>query len=195
MTQSSENGLESLEEQKVDWDTFKDNTEYVGESYTYANARQEEFGDMPDPYHSTLLEDLEQQVSLLHLAEDEQLIADQILGSLDEDGYFRREAIAIADNIAFNHGVYVDEEDVEVVRQKIQRLDPLGIASTDLQDCLQIQLGHSDTDMPSKELALGIVKDAWNLFEKKHFEKIGESLRSVRGRTKGGFQYNTAYGS
>mgnify|MGYP001188577883 FL=1 len=172
MTQSSENGLESLEEQKVDWDTFKDNTEYDGESYTYANARQEEFGDMPDPYYSTLLEDLEQQVSLLHLAEDEQLIADQILGSLDEDGYFRREAIAIADNIAFNHGVYVDEEDVEVVRQKIQRLDPLGIASTDLQDCLQIQLGHSDTDMPGKELAIGIVKDAWNLFEKKHFEKI-----------------------
>ena len=40
MTQSSENGLESLEEQKVDWDTFKDNTEYDGESYTYANARQ-----------------------------------------------------------------------------------------------------------------------------------------------------------
>ena len=35
MTQSSENGLESLEEQKVDWDTFKDNTEYDGESYTY----------------------------------------------------------------------------------------------------------------------------------------------------------------
>ena len=88
MTQSSENGLESLEEQKVDWDTFKDNTEYDGESYTYANARQEEFGDMPDPYYSTLLEDLEQQVSLLHIAEDEQLIADQILGSLDVDGYF-----------------------------------------------------------------------------------------------------------
>ena len=61
---------------------------------------------------------------------------------------------------------------MEVVRQKIQRLDPLGIASTDLQDCLQIQLGHSDTDMPGKELAIGIVKDAWNLFEKKHFEKI-----------------------
>ena len=48
---------------------------------------------MPDPYHSTLLEDLEQQVSLLHLAEDEQLIADQILGSLDEDGYFRRKLL------------------------------------------------------------------------------------------------------
>ena len=46
-TQSSEKGLESLEEQKVDWDTFKDNTEYDGESYTYANARLlEEFGDI-----------------------------------------------------------------------------------------------------------------------------------------------------
>ena len=91
---------------------------------------------------------------------------------MDEDGYFRREAIAIADNIAFNHGVYVDEEDVEVVRRKIQQLDPLGIASKDLQDCLQVQLAHTDTDMPGKKLALHIVSDAWNLFEKKHFEKI-----------------------
>lgn len=171
-SQSSEKGLESLEEYKVDWDTYQDNTEYDGESYTYISARREEFDDLPDPYHSTLLEDLEQQVSLLGLAEDEQLIADQILGSLDEDGYFRREAIAIADNIAFNHGVYVDEEDVEVVRRKIQQLDPLGIASKDLQDCLQVQLAHTDTDMPGKKLALHIVSDAWNLFEKKHFEKI-----------------------
>ena len=171
-TQASEKGLESLEEHTVDWDTYQDNTEYDGESYTYANASHEEFGDMPDPYHSTLLEDLEQQVSLLNLAEDEQLIADQILGSLDEDGYFRREAIAIADNIAFNHGVYVDEEDVEVVRRKIQRLEPLGIASMDLQDCLQVQLSYSEANMPGKKLALRIVTEGWNLFEKKHFEKI-----------------------
>ena len=48
-SQSSEKGLESLEEYKVDWDTYQDNTEYDGESYTYANARQEEFDDIPDP--------------------------------------------------------------------------------------------------------------------------------------------------
>lgn len=169
----SENALESLEEHRVDWDDFQDNTEFDGESYSaYTPGVTEDFLDLPDPYHSTLLEDLEQQVSLLDLGEDEQLIADQILGSLDEDGYFRREAIAVADNIAFNQGVYVDEEDVEKVRKKIQRLEPLGISSTSLQDCLMVQLLYSEAKLPGKILAYKIVSEAWQLFEKKHFDKL-----------------------
>lgn len=171
--QSTDKALETLEEHRVDWDEFQDNTEYDGESYSaYTPGVSEEFLDVPDPYHSTLLEELEQQVRLLDLREDEQLIADQILGSLDEDGYFRREAVAVADNIAFNQGVYVDEEDVEQVRKKIQRLEPLGIASTSLQDCLMVQLQYSEAKVPGKALALKIISEAWQLFEKKHFDKL-----------------------
>lgn len=173
----SEDALESLDEREVDWEEFDDNTEYDGETYsTPTNPDIEEWRDLPNPYQVTLLEELENQVGLLDLNDEEQLIADQILGSLDEDGYFRRELIAVADNITFNHGVFIDEDDVEKVRKKIQLLDPIGIASRDLQDCLLIQLKYADEDLPGRQLAIRIVRDAWSAFEKKHFNKLTQKF-------------------
>ena len=61
---------------------------------------------------------MKKQVALLDLSEDEMLIADQILGSLDEDGYFRRDIEAVVDNIAFNYGELVTADKVEKVRKK-----------------------------------------------------------------------------
>lgn len=168
-----EEALESLEEHEVDWDEFDENTEYDGENYSAPrNPDIEEWRDLPNPYNESLLEELENQVALLDLTEEEQLIADQILGSLDEDGYFRRDLIAVADNIAFNHGIYLEEEDVDRVRKQIQLLDPIGIASVSLQDCLLVQLKEADKDLPGRELAIKIIQTAWTAFEKKHFDKL-----------------------
>lgn len=173
VSEEKEEGLETLEEYEVDWDEFDSNTEYDGESYfTPSHPDAEEWRDIPDPYNATLLENLESQVSLLDLTDEEQLIADQILGSLDEDGYFRRELEAVADNIAFNHSVYVEAEDVDRVRKQIQLLDPIGIASVSLQDCLLIQLEQTSNELDGRELAIDIVRDAWTAFEKKHFNKL-----------------------
>ncbi|MEX0609120.1 MAG: RNA polymerase factor sigma-54 [Balneolaceae bacterium] len=168
-----EEALESLEEHEVDWDEFDSNTEFDGESYSpNYNPEREEWRDLPNPYHESQLESLEEQVSLLDLSDEEQLIADQVLGSLDEDGYFRREPEAVVDNIAFNHGILFTEADVERVRRKIQKLDPIGIASRDLQDCLLIQLKSTAPTLPGRNLAIKIVDEAWKLFEKKHFSKL-----------------------
>lgn len=184
-----EEALESLEEHEVDWDEFDKNTEYEGETYsTPVNPDIEEWRDLPNPYNESLLEELENQVALLDLTEDEQLIADQILGSLDEDGYFRRELIAVADNIAFNHGIYLEEEDVERVRKQIQLLDPIGIASTSLQDCLLVQLQEADELLPGRELAIQVVDKTWAAFEKKHFEKIIQRLNTDEESLKEAFE-------
>ncbi len=173
VSEEKEEGLETLEEHEVDWDEFDSNTEYEGETYsTPTHPDMQEWMDLPDPYHASLLEDLENQVALLDLTDEEELIADQILGSLDEDGYFRRELEAVADNIAFNHSIYIDAEDVDRVRKQIQQLDPIGIASTSLQDCLLVQLEHSSNEIDGRELAMDIVRDAWTAFEKKHFNKL-----------------------
>ncbi len=184
-----EEALESLEEHEVDWDEFDKNTEYEGETYsTPTNPDIEEWRDLPNPYNESLLEELENQVALLDLTEEEQLIADQILGSLDEDGYFRRELIAVADNIAFNHGIYLEEEDVERVRKQVQLLDPIGIASTDLQDCLLIQLQEADEMLPGRELAIQVVDRTWAAFEKKHFDKIIQRLNTDEESLKEAFE-------
>lgn len=160
---------------EIDWDSFAHNTEYddVGYSPSYYN---EEWKDLPDPYHESLLEELENQVLLLDLDDEELLIADQILGSLDEDGYFRRDLDAVVDNIAFNHGQLVDISEVDEVRKQIQRLDPIGIASRDLRDCLLCQVKFFESDPELKKLAIEILENEWDAFEKKHFDKLKSRL-------------------
>lgn len=160
----------------IDWESFLHNTEFDGNYYGASGGGDEEWRDLPNPYHESLLEELEKQVSLIDFDEEEKLIADQILGSLDEDGYFRRDIEAVIDNIAFNHGVLVGSKQVEQVRKQIQRLEPVGVASTDLQDCLQCQLSLLENDSESREHALKIVNEHWESFEKKHFDKLKTRL-------------------
>lgn len=174
-----EEELEPVDQnEEVDWEEFMNNTEYDGDNYSGGSgyAGNEEWRDLPDPYHESFLEELEQQVGLLDLNEKEKLIADQILGSLDQDGYFRREIEAVVDNIAFNEGVLTDSEEVEQVRKKIQQLDPPGIASRDLRDCLLTQLELMETEAEGRASAIKILRDHWELFEKKHFSKLKKKL-------------------
>lgn len=164
--------------EEVDWDEFMENTEYEGESYSGGSgyAGNQEWRDLPDPYHESFLEELEQQVGLLNLDDEQKLIAAQILGSLDQDGYFRREIEAVVDNIAFNKGVLTNADEVNRVRKRIQRLDPPGVASQDLRDCLLIQLELMDGNPEGRSDAIKMLRDHWNLFEKKHFKKLKKKL-------------------
>lgn len=164
--------------EEVDWDEFMENSQHDGEYYGGSSgySGNEDWRDLPDPYHESLLEELEQQVSLLDFDEDQKLIATQILGSLDGDGYFRREIEAVVDNIAFNKGNLIEAEEVERVRKRIQRLEPPGIASKDLRDCLLVQLELMDEGTAGRENAIKILQNHWKLFEKKHFSKIKKKL-------------------
>ena len=179
--------------EEIDWDEFMHNTEYDGENYGGTSGSYSSSGDtwrdLPNPYHESLLEELEQQVSLLDFNEEQKLIADQILGSLDQDGYFRREIEAVVDNIAFNHGTLTSKEEVEKVRKEIQRLDPPGIASRDLRDCLLVQLEMLDEDVEGRELAIEMLRDHWELFEKKHFKKLKKKLDVDDEELKAAFDY------
>ncbi|MEX0994500.1 MAG: RNA polymerase factor sigma-54, partial [Balneolaceae bacterium] len=165
--------------EEIDWESFLHNTEFDGNtygSYSSGGSGDEEWTDLPNPYHESLLEELEQQVALLELDETEKLIADQILGSLDEDGYFRRDPDAVVDNIAFNYGSLSSIETVEKVRKMIQRLEPAGIASRDLRECLLVQLEMMDRKDEVHQLAIRMIRDEWKAFERKHFEKLKSRL-------------------
>ena len=175
--------------EEVDWDEFMHNTEYEGQSYSGGSGYGggDNWRDLPNPYHESLLEELEHQVSLLNLDEEQKLIADQILGSLDHDGYFRREIEAVVDNIAFNKGTLTDEEEVEKVRKQIQQLDPPGIASRDLQDCLLVQLEMMEEDPEGLNTAIKMLRNHWDLFEKKHFNKLKKKLDIDEDQLKAAF--------
>ncbi|MEX0594168.1 MAG: RNA polymerase factor sigma-54 [Balneolaceae bacterium] len=165
--------------EEIDWESFLHNNDDDGTAFHMSSGSgggEEEWRDLPNPYHESLLEELERQVSLVDLDETETLIADQILGSLDSDGYFRRETTAVIDNISFNHGVLPTESQVERVRRQIQRLEPVGVASRDLQDCLLVQLDVRNSDRPEEILARRVLREEWDAFKRKHFERLKQRL-------------------
>jgi RNA polymerase sigma-54 factor len=77
---------------------------------------------------------------MLKLEEKDQAIAEQIVGSIDEDGYLRRETAAIVDDLAFRQNIITTEEEVEALINRIQHFDPPGVAARDLRECLLLQL-------------------------------------------------------
>lgn len=174
---SDESGEEEPADEldQIDWETYLQDNDHDGYQGG-GGSNNQDWRDLPNPYHETLLESLENQVGLLKLNDSERLIVTQILGSIDSDGYFRREIQALIDSIAFNQGVQVTYDDVMGVLRKIQHLDPPGIASRNLRECLLAQLEQMSDDTPGRETAYDILNTQWEAFEKKHFDKIMKRL-------------------
>jgi RNA polymerase sigma-54 factor len=165
---------------EVDWDAYfqDDDSEFV----PVYRSDQDDWKDMPKPYKTGFMEKLEQQVDLLDLDERQLKIAAEIIGSIDPDGYLRRELDAIIDAVAFGEGVVVTHEEAEDVLHQIQRLDPPGIAARNLRECLLVQLEVMDSRTPARELAMEILKNAWPYFKKKHYDKILRKLDITEGQ-------------
>ncbi|MEX0772015.1 MAG: RNA polymerase factor sigma-54 [Balneolales bacterium] len=171
---------------KEEWETFTANS--LSEGYHPPGYTSDEpWQEIPRPYRSTLLENLEEQVNLLDLNENQKFIADQILGSIDEDGYLRRDLRAIIDSVAFQSGTLVREEDAEEVLKTIQQLEPAGIAARDLKECLLVQLEVMNKNSNGRDIAYHIIKEHWGLFEKKHYDKLQKKLNVDEGELKKAF--------
>ena len=104
--------------------------------------------------------------------EKEELIGQQIIGTIDDDGYLRRELVAIINDLAFSQNIEATLEEMEHCLQKIQTLDPAGIAATSLQECLLLQLKRKDHKKKEVVLAENILKDYFDDFTKKHYDKL-----------------------
>jgi RNA polymerase sigma-54 factor len=158
---------------EIDWDSILPNNEYEGSTYQNAN---DHVIDLPDPYRESFLESLENQIDLLSLTEKERIIAEQLVGSLDDDGYLRRDLNSVADSVAFNSGMLTTEDEVKKVLQLVQRIDPPGIGARNLRECLLLQLERKNSKTPGRSVAIRILEDEWDSFEKKHFDKVLKRL-------------------
>jgi len=159
-------------------------------------SADEEDKSIPIPVENTFHDYLEQQLGLLNLKDErEEAIAHQIIGSIDDDGYLRREPIAIMDDLMFSQNVFVSEEEILAVLKRIQRFDPPGIGARDLQECLLLQLyakrdqeeleDMSLEEWDSLELAIEILKDYFDEFTKKHYQKLQNRLNITEDDLKG----------
>jgi len=141
------------------------------------DGENEEERDMPIGSHSTLNEQLLSQLSFLGLDERHETIGKQLLGSIESDGYIRRDLEAIINDLAFSQNVETDADEVEEVLRKIQDFDPPGIGARNLQECLLIQLERRDDGQHANVVvARMIIEQCYTEFTKKHYDKIMKKL-------------------
>ena len=123
-------------------------------------------------FHEMLLN----QLGMLELDDRTQKIAEQIVGSIDDDGYLRREITSISDDLAFRQNIVSSEPEIEGLIKKIQQFDPPGICSRDLKECLLLQLRRKLGEGKEVELAMQVIDRYFDEFTKKHYEKIQRGL-------------------
>ena len=175
---------ESMDGSEEDYENA-DMTEYIvdddGEIADY-KTRDDNYPEMDDQkvipirvessFHDLVVD----QLGMLELDERNFKIAEQIVGSLDDDGYLRRELSSIADDLAFRQSMVVEEKEIEALVKEIQQFDPPGVCARNLQECLLLQLQRKIGDGKSVALAVQVLSKYFEEFTKKHYEKIQRNL-------------------
>lgn len=113
-----------------------------------------------------------QQLNELNLDEETYKIAEQIVGSLDDDGYLRRETSSIVDDLAFRQNIITTDKKVEALIKRIQQFEPAGIAARDLRECLLLQLLRKEEEGENVENAITVIDKYFDEFSKRHYSKI-----------------------
>ena len=132
--------------------------------------------NVPMASSSTINDLLIQQLSYLPLNEHKKEIGLQLIGSIDNDGYIRRDLFSIANDLAFSQNIETSEEELEEILDMIQQFDPPGIAARTLQECLILQLDRKRGNYEVASVAIQIIEDHFDDFTKNHFEKIEKKL-------------------
>ncbi|MEJ0104114.1 MAG: RNA polymerase factor sigma-54 [Bacteroidota bacterium] len=184
----AENGTEEYEEADGSTDEYEniDISDYVKEGdddIADYKLRDDNYGDddedrrtVPFKTETSFHEMLMVQLGLLKLDDRDRKIAEQLVGSIDEDGYLRRETTAIVDDLAFRQNITATEEEIEALIARIQRFDPPGVAARDLQECLLLQLQRQKEEGKNVTTAIIAIKKYFDEFTKKHYDKIQRGL-------------------
>jgi len=127
--------------------------------------------DIPFSVGASFHESMLEQLSMADLDEDKRKLAEYIIGNIDDDGYLRRDLIAISDDLAFNLNIDVSEKELEELLEVIQEFDPAGVGARDLRECLLLQIQRKKAN-PATMLAEKIISENFDEFTKKHYERI-----------------------
>lgn len=182
--EENESDFEELEGSADEYENL-DLSEYVSDSdddiadYKMKDENYPELDDkrvIPIKSETSFYEILAAQLSLMDVTEKEYKIAEQIVGSLDDDGYLRRETVSIVDDLAFRQNIITTEKEVESIIKKVQLFEPTGIAARDLRECLLLQLQKKENEGDDVHLAKKIIDKYFDEFIKKHYAKLQQFL-------------------
>jgi RNA polymerase sigma-54 factor len=162
--------------EKVDLDDFlRHEDDEGGGDYGDYYGDTEEKQSTPVSVETSFHEYLLDQLGMLELDERSHAIAEQIIGSFDEDGYLRREPTSIVDDLAFGRNINTSMDEVMDILISIQQFDPPGVGAWTLQECLLLQLKRLPQTRDVKN-AISIIDKHFNEFIKKHYDKIQRQL-------------------
>jgi len=152
-----------------DYNSYKTQSDGDGED--------DEDREMPIPMGTSLHETLMTQLGFLGLNDRQLTIGKQLIGSIESDGYIRRDLDSIVNDLAFSQGIETNLEEVEGLLKRIQAFDPSGIAARNLQECLLLQLDRMDDGQDVDVIvAKRVIQECYEEFTKKHYPKILKKL-------------------
>lgn len=179
--EEDEFGDEDFNDDTDNSDEDFDISDYLDDDADYKTSVQNKGKDDDDKViplsgDKTFQERMLQQLSLFSFDEKQRLVAETIIGNLDDSGYLNREIEAIVDDLAFSANVMTTEEEVEDILERIQELDPAGVGARDLRECLLIQINRKQDGDITKYTAKKILEEYFEEFTKKHYSKITKKL-------------------
>ena len=137
------------------------------------NADYEEivYGDTKSFYDK-----LKEQMMMENLTDTQKDVMEYLIGSLDDDGYLRKDVESISDELAIYHNIDVTPTLIDEVLYILQGFDPAGIGARSLQECLLLQVERRP-ESKLKDILQQVVTRQFDAFTKKHWDKIQANLK------------------
>tara|TARA_B100001057_G_scaffold188941_1_gene189758 strand:- start:2274 stop:3626 length:1353 start_codon:yes stop_codon:yes gene_type:complete len=176
-----ETGKEKNNENDINDDSDDiDIDDYLSDDLPYYKTKINNFNSDEDgkiiPFSGGISfhQNLKSQAQNLIITEKEIPIIDFLIGSIDDSGYIRREIDELIDDLAFTENIHTNEDEVKSLLKKVQSLDPPGVGAMNLRECLILQIRRKNKKDKLSDLAEKILVQSFELFSRKHYEKLIE---------------------
>jgi RNA polymerase sigma-54 factor len=167
-----DNDADSIDTQDINIDEYLSDDE-IPSYKTQTNNYSIDDDDKHVPYASgtTFNQHLLNQLHTYSFSEQEEIIAEFLIGSIDDSGYIRRDIEDLIDDLAFTQNIFTNKKEVLKQLKTVQELDPAGVGARDLRECLLIQLKRKK-ETAVRNLAFEILENSFESFANKHYKKI-----------------------
>ncbi|MBO7434202.1 MAG: RNA polymerase factor sigma-54 [Salinivirgaceae bacterium] len=162
------------DQDELSMDGYLNDDDYIPSYKLYANnySPDDEIRETPLSQGHTFHESLMSQLGVLKMSDRQRKLAEYIIGSIDDDGYLRRDLESISDDLAFMQNIEASEDELRQALNVVQGFDPAGVGALTLQECLLLQLKRRNQNSESVQLATKIISKSFTDFSRKHYDKI-----------------------
>ena len=164
-----------LKNSDFDYDDYTNDDDSFERASSSGNPNSRPAEEIPFSMGISLNEHLKSQIYLTKMDKPDRHIAKFVVGNIDDNGYLRRTAEELVDDLSFREGIIVSDSKMKEIIEQIQQFDPVGVGAYNAQECLLIQIRQKEPT-PSVELAHNILRNHFEAFSKANFERIKQRL-------------------